>query len=289
PQAITDILIQQGIRDEINLNYLYQLKTQCVEVLHIDALNVDGLAESRRAIFPSGLAILIALFESLNIQTMNIAGGALREGIIYGMLDNQTLTDRRSQSIHACIHKYHIDKQQAESVTTTAVELFKQINQNLATTILDGQSILYAAAMLHEIGLHIEFKDQHLHGAYILRYIDLPGYTKLQKQCISDLVKYHRSDVPEDAFQDYPKEVRTNLLQLLRVLRLAVVLNIKRTQDKSIYNIAQIQISEDTVTPTWNVSIEKCWLADNMLVETELANETWLMHKVNQPLNLAQY
>ena len=220
---------------------------------------------------------------------MNIAGGALREGIIYGMLDNQTLTDRRSQSIHACIHKYHIDKQQAESVTTTAVELFKQINQNLATTILDGQSILYAAAMLHEIGLHIEFKDQHLHGAYILRYIDLPGYTKLQKQCISDLVKYHRSDVPEDAFQDYPKEVRTNLLQLLRVLRLAVVLNIKRTQDKSIYNIAQIQISEDTVTPTWNVSIEKCWLADNMLVETELANETWLMHKVNQPLNLAQY
>ena len=289
PQAITDILIQQGIRDEIKLNYLYQLKSQCIEALHIDALNIDGLAESRRVIFPSGLAILIALFESLNIQTMNIAGGALREGIIYGMLDNQTLTDRRSQTIHACILKYHIDEQQAESVTTTAIELFKQINQRFADTILDGQNILYAAAMLHEIGLHIEFKEQHLHGAYILRYIDLPGYTKLQKQCISDLVKYHRSDIPEDALQDYPKEVRTNMLQLLRVLRLAVVLNIKRTQDKSIYNIAHIQISEDAKTPVWNVSIEKCWIAENKLVETELANETWLMHKAKQTLNLVQY
>ena len=36
--------------------------------------------------FPSGLAILIAIFTELNIQCMTLAGGALREGLVYGML-----------------------------------------------------------------------------------------------------------------------------------------------------------------------------------------------------------
>ena len=288
PQAITDILIQQGIRDEIKLNYLYQLKAQCIAAAHIDDLNVDGLAESRRIIFPSGLAILIALFESLTIQTMNIAGGALREGIIYGMLDNQPLTDRRAQTMHACIVKYHIDEQQAIAVTNTAMALFKQIRQALTITSFDGQNMLYTAAMLHEIGLHLEFKQQHLHGAYILKHIDLPGYTKLQKQCISDLVKYHRGDIPEEALHDYPEEVRANLLQLLKVLRLAVVLNIKRTQDAAISDVAEIAICESALEQTWELRIEKAWLTENKLVATELANETWLMHKAKQTLTLVQ-
>lgn len=289
PQAITDILIQQGIRDEIKLNYLHQLKAQCIAATHIDKLNVEGLVESRRIIFPSGLAILIALFESLTINTMNIAGGALREGIIYGMLDNQPLTDRRTQTLNACISKYHIDKQQAIAVTQTAIALFKQIYQALTIPSFDGENMLYAASMLHEIGLHIEFKQQHLHGAYILQHIDLPGYTKLQKQCIAELVKYHRGDIQEEAFYDYPDEVRDNLLPLLKVLRLAVILNIKRTQDKAITNIAEIQIDGSELEPSWILRIKKSWLAENKLVATELANETWLMHKAKQTLTLVPF
>jgi exopolyphosphatase/guanosine-5'-triphosphate,3'-diphosphate pyrophosphatase len=286
PQAITDILMHKGIRDEIKLNYLYTLRDQCIAATHIDHLVIDGLAESRRIIFPSGLAILIALFESLAINTMNIAGGALREGIIYGMLDNQPLSDRRAQTIYSCILKFHIDEEQAVAVTYTAMHMFNQISDKLKVSSFDGKNMLYTAAMLHEIGLHIEFKNQHLHGGYILKHSDLAGYTKLQKQCIADLVRYHRGDIPKDALNDYPAEVKENLMQLLKILRIAVVLNIKRTQDKHIAQIAYVNINDAASAQSWQLDINQDWLNENKLVATELANETWILHKAKQILKL---
>ncbi len=289
PQAVTETLINKGIHDEIKLAYLYDLQAECISAGHIDALQIDGLAESRRIIFPSGLAILIALFEQLSIKTMNIAGGALREGIIYGMLDDQPLADRRAQTVNVCINKYHIDTDQAVAVTHTAMTLFKSVSQQLNVTAFDGKNMLYTAAMLHEIGLHIDFKKQHEHGAYILKYTTLSGFTKLQKQCISDLVKYHRSDIPEDALNDYPAAVKENLLQLLCVLRLAVVLNIKRSHTPAICNGSALALSiDENDSSQWTLAIDQAWLAENKLVTTELANEKWLLHKAKQTLVLAQ-
>ncbi|WP_218838969.1 Ppx/GppA phosphatase family protein, partial [Enterococcus faecium] len=43
-----------------------------------------------------GLAILIAIFTELNIQCMTLAGGALREGLVYGMLEIEGLTLERA-------------------------------------------------------------------------------------------------------------------------------------------------------------------------------------------------
>ena len=88
PQAITEILVKQEISDAIRLDYLYNLKQQCIDCGNLSNLVIDGLEPNRQPIFPSGLTILLALFERLKIATMNISGGALREGLIYGMLDN---------------------------------------------------------------------------------------------------------------------------------------------------------------------------------------------------------
>ena len=128
PQAITEILITQGISDSI------------------------------RAIFPSGLAILIALFEELNIQHMQISTGALREGLIYGMLDNMQQNDRRTQTLEQMIKQFHIDAEHAHRVKNLALILFKQVQHQLNLKKVDCEAALIAATMLHELGLHIEYK-----------------------------------------------------------------------------------------------------------------------------------
>ncbi len=51
-----------------------------------EELEIEGLTFERALVFPSGLAILIAIFETLHIENMILAGGALREGLVYGML-----------------------------------------------------------------------------------------------------------------------------------------------------------------------------------------------------------
>ena len=123
PQAITEILVKQGISDAIRLDYLYNLESQCIDCQNVGKLDIDGLADSRQAIFPSGLAILIALFETLQIETMNISGGALREGLIYGMLDNVQESDRRQQTLNQTMTRYHIQKEHADLVADVAVNL----------------------------------------------------------------------------------------------------------------------------------------------------------------------
>lgn len=278
PQAITEILVAQGISDAIRLDYLYKLREQCIACGSIDKLSIKGLEESRKPIFPSGLAILITLFERLKIRDMNISGGALREGLIYGMLDNLQENDRRSQTINQTIKRYHIDRHHAESVRNVALRLCHQLCAQTSLCHLDTEAVLGAAAALHEIGLHIEFKKHHEHGAYILSYIDLPGYTKLQRVAIRDLVQCHRLNIKRDMFAHYHEEVRPMLEGLMRVLRIAVVLCLRR-QNKHIPDVELTVQGDD-----WTITFPDGWLPAHPLINAELANETWLQHRAGWKL-----
>lgn len=279
PQAITEILVKQGISDAIRLDYLYNLESQCIDCQNVGKLDIDGLADSRQAIFPSGLAILIALFETLQIETMNISGGALREGLIYGMLDNVQESDRRQQTLNQTMTRYHIQREHADLVADVAVNLCNQLCAQTDLCHLDSESVLHAACVLHEIGLHIEYKKHHEHGAYILSFIDLPGYTRLQRTAIRDLVGAHRLKINVSAFDNYHDEVRPMLLGLLRVLRLATVLCIRR-QNKALPEAVLTINGND-----WQLSFPDGWLKSHPLIKAELYNEIWLQHQAGWSLS----
>jgi len=278
PQAITEILVAQGISDAIRLEYLYHLQKQCVECSDIKHLEIEGLDDSRKAIFPSGLAILISLFETLNIQHMNISGGALREGLIYGMLDNVQENDRREQTLNQAIARYHIDSLHAQMVKSVATKLCHQLCTQQNICHLDTEAILGAAALLHESGLHIEYKKHHEHGAYILKHIELPGFTRLQRAAIKDLVAHHRMTIPPQTFSNYHEEYQPMLLGLLRILRIAVVMCLRR-QNK---HIPEVHLSCEG--NSWTLTFPEGWLKSHPLINAELANESWLQHKAGWSL-----
>ena len=274
PQAITEILVAQGISDAIRIDYLYNLKQQCIDCVTIDLLQIDGLIESRRAIFPSGLAILIALFEQLNIQEMQISGGALREGLIYGMLDNMQQNDRRLQTLEQCIEHFHIEPQHANRVKGIALGLFKQVQDKMVSDKVDCEAILIASAMLHETGLHIEYKLHHQHGAYILSHLPMVGYTQQQRAGIKTLVQSHRQEIKLSLFDSFHPEVRQALLVLVRVLRLSCLLSIRR-KDNLLADFTLL-VSDKK----WTLTFPEGWLKAHPLIDAELANEKWQQHKV---------
>lgn len=274
PQAITEILMTQGISDSIRKDYLYNLKQQCIDCVTIDQLQIDGLTESRRAIFPSGLAILIALFEQLNIQEMQISGGALREGLIYGMLDNMQQNDRRLQTLEQCIERFHMEHEHANRVKGIALGLFKQVQNQIVLGKVDCEAILIAAAMLHEIGLHIEYKLHHQHGAYILSHLPLVGYTQQQQAGIKTLVQCHRQEIVLGLFDSFHPEVRQALLVLIRVLRISCLLSIRR-KDNLLADFSLV-ISDEK----WTLTFPEGWLKSHPLIDAELANEKWQQHRV---------
>ena len=98
-QALQEIMMAQGMDERITLAKLQQLKQRAIQCGRLEELEIEGLTLERALVFPSGLAILMAIFSELNIQCMTLAGGALREGLVYGMLHLSIDQDIRSRTL----------------------------------------------------------------------------------------------------------------------------------------------------------------------------------------------
>ncbi|MGQ8365026.1 guanosine-5'-triphosphate,3'-diphosphate pyrophosphatase [Glaciecola sp. 1036] len=272
PQAVTGILVKRGISDAIRLDYLHTLRKECIDCGHIGNLKIEGLAATRQAIFPSGLAILIALFENLKIDNMQISGGALREGIIYGMLESYQKSDRRSQGINQLISRFHIDNAQSARTSRLAAKLCKQMCEQTQFCDFDTEIVTTAAAALHEIGLHIGFKAHNEHGAYILDHVDLTGFTHLHRMMIKDLVLLHRGNIERNVLEHYKESLQDMLINALRVLRVCVLLTSRRRNDA--IPEPKLQIDGDRWILHFDVNLKQ----QHPMIHTELLHECWLQH-----------
>ncbi|MGQ7146121.1 Ppx/GppA phosphatase family protein, partial [Escherichia sp. SS-MK2] len=115
--------------ERITLEKLQQLKQRAIHCGRLEELEIDGLTLERALVFPSGLAILIAIFTELNIQCMTLAGGALREGLVYGMLHLAVEQDIRSRTLRNIQRRFMIDIDQAQRVAKVAANFFDQVEK----------------------------------------------------------------------------------------------------------------------------------------------------------------
>lgn len=85
-RTLQEIILAQGHASAITPSALQVIKQQVIACRQLDTLTIQGLKSEQIAVFPGGLAILIALFDALAIDQLQLAGGALREGLIYSMV-----------------------------------------------------------------------------------------------------------------------------------------------------------------------------------------------------------
>lgn len=82
--AIEQVLMAQGwCASGISRSALYQLKAALLAFDSVEAVRFQGLHEDRRSIFASGLAIVLALFDSFAIEAMALSPSGLREGLAW--------------------------------------------------------------------------------------------------------------------------------------------------------------------------------------------------------------
>lgn len=75
-------LFSQDQTHEIALQNLYQLRQEILKSQMTDLSDIEGLSTERAPTFAGGVAILVALFELLDIESLQLSGGALREGVL---------------------------------------------------------------------------------------------------------------------------------------------------------------------------------------------------------------
>ena len=97
--------------------------TSSATVEHIRDLKLNALTDDRKLSFAGGVAILAEVFEQLGIESMRVADGAMREGLLYDLLGRYTDEDARERTVRSMQERYHVDLAQAERVENTAVDV----------------------------------------------------------------------------------------------------------------------------------------------------------------------
>ena len=195
------------------------------ELEHIRDLKLNAITDDRKLSFAGGVAILAEVFEQLGIETMRVADGAMREGLLYDLLGRYTDEDARERTVRSMQERYHVDLGQAERVESTAVDFLAQVEGIWPLTDPAIEQVLRWAARLHEIGLDVAHSGYHRHGAYLLANADMAGFPREEQKLLAIMVGSHRRKPTIEEANDLaaPWDKRAPAMTLL--LRLAVVLH----------------------------------------------------------------
>jgi exopolyphosphatase / guanosine-5'-triphosphate,3'-diphosphate pyrophosphatase len=233
-RAIVAIVAELGSdtrSGHVTLKDLQDLIKRCVAAGHIDKLEFGGLSDDRRRVFPAGLAILTATFETFDIDIMEFSASALREGVIYDMEERTSHIDIRERTAHSLATRYAVDVAQAERVLATTMVLYEQTKKAWGIGKKEFRSILGWAALLHEVGLQINSSGVQKHSGYILQHVELPGFNTEEQQLLSTLVRFQRKKIRKEDLQQFTLFPIPEIGHLIVLLRLGVLLNFKRQPD----------------------------------------------------------
>jgi len=215
-RSIAEVLERNKIGDgSLNLKNLESLKDLCIEVGQIAQLELAGIKPERTAMVIGGLAILIGVMQELNIAQVQTIEAGLRMGVIWDLHLRATQHDRREQAVQNVSGLFHVDVGRAKFVAELAQVMFTQLkpsSENYTTQLI-------WAAHLHEVGLVVSQTGYHKHGAYLVEYADMQGFTTREQRNMSKLILSQKGNLRK--VQELLQDV--DFAKAVLALRLAVL------------------------------------------------------------------
>jgi exopolyphosphatase/guanosine-5'-triphosphate,3'-diphosphate pyrophosphatase len=271
-RAIADILELNGLNpggeSGITRVGLERLCALLVKAGSAEALALAGIRSDRLPVLPGGVAIMAAVFAELDIERMIYGDGALRLGVLYDMLGRFHRHDMRDATVEQFRRRYQVEGEQVARVEATALAALAQLGGGESAGA--DRQFLSWAARLHEIGISVAHNAYHKHGAYILTYADMPGFSRKDQARLAMLVLGHRGKLEKLT----AIEASDAIWDLVFCLRLAVLLH--RTRD-------------DRALPVWTVKrhgagflleVPAGWLAENPWTAAAFAEETAIWRQI---------
>jgi exopolyphosphatase/guanosine-5'-triphosphate,3'-diphosphate pyrophosphatase len=126
------------------------------------------------------------------------------------------------------------------------------------------QELLWAASMLHDVGMTISYDDHHKHSRYLILSAELPGFDPRERALIAQMSRYHRKGLPKlgDVMAGLAQPGDEELLERCAViLRLAE--HLERGRDQSVSEARlranghgvdlHLEAAGDLTLPRWSV------------------------------------
>lgn len=266
----------------INLKALKKLRDLMIDQNSIEQLELQGVKDQRLRVFPAGVAILIGIFEALEIDHMQYSDGALREGALFDLLGRAQHEDVREKTVDNLQARFAVDTKHSEYVKQTLMAIFDQVKGPWKLEHNDDhRDWLRWSADLFELGLSVAHSQFHRHGAYLIRHSDMPGFSQQTQEQVALLVGAHRRKFPITELDRFNSDNKLTMLRLIVLMRLAVLLHHGRGAEQVV--VPDIKVSRQSIALTFPAN----FLTNHAMTEMDLALEKDYLEAIGMDLSFS--
>ncbi|WP_370586302.1 Ppx/GppA phosphatase family protein [Synechococcus sp. RS9902] len=216
---------------------LNQVVDRLITMTHAQRRELAPINDRRAEIIVPGALILQTTMKMLGVGEFVLSERALREGLIVDwMLRQGLLEDRfsfqssiRQRTVLHQVQRFAVNQSRAERVASHALSLYDATRGVMHDDSGEGRELLWAAAMLHTCGQHINISAYHKHTWYLIRHGELLGYSEAEHLMVAAIARYHRRSLPKKRHESWQlvatRDNRRCVHQMALLLRLAAALD----------------------------------------------------------------
>jgi exopolyphosphatase/guanosine-5'-triphosphate,3'-diphosphate pyrophosphatase len=221
----------------IERSMLDELVDDLARLPPVERRRFPGIKPARGDIVLAGAVVIQSVLEAGGFDGIEATEAGLREGVFFERAlagRRPLLDDVRRASVVNLAAQYDATPAHTRHVARLALGLFDELAD---AGLHDGdrreRELLEAAALLHDIGVAVDYDDHHKHSRYLVLNAGLPGFSPREVALVGQIVRYHRKGNPDvGPFEPLMRRGDDALLTRCSVLlRLAEDLERSRDQD----------------------------------------------------------
>lgn len=209
---------------QISKKETYQMIKRLAESAPLEIGQIPGASKERADILGPGVVPLKVLMEHIKADRFVVSGNGLRDGLFFETYfqlrgEHLILEDVLEHSLVNVMKRYQIDNAHSRHVAFLSLKLFDSL-KGIHEFDSEDRKILYVGAMLHDIGMHIEYYNHHRHGFYLTLNSRVYGLNNEETIKAAFMVALHREGKFKDDTEPYKMVVDKSQLEKLRKLSL---------------------------------------------------------------------
>jgi len=230
--------LRGGESPELHLNNfavgaddLAKLRRVLVRTGRDERVKLKGLDAKRADLIVAGAVLTDFVLQRLGAKQLVACTWALREGVLLDFIarhrkhseENERFSTPRGRSVARLARHLGETSEHGPRIARLALRLFDQFEPALAVEP-GGRELLEYAALLHDVGHHIDHANHHRHSYYLITNGELFGFSREELEIIGLVARYHRKAVPKPAdpeFRALPQKARHTVRALSAILRIA--------------------------------------------------------------------
>ncbi len=209
--------------------------------------SIPGIKPGRADVILAAAVVIDTVLEVGEFECLEATEAGLREGVFFETLladtDPPLFDDVRRASVLNLAAQYHPEFAHTEHVAELALEMWDALaaaGRHAADPA--ERDLLWAAAMLHDIGTAVDYDDHHKHSRYLILNAGLPGFTPREVALIAQLARYHRKGTPSlGEFEALAEKGDDELLERGAAL-LRLTEQLERARDQAVHQ-ARLEIT----------------------------------------------